>query len=73
VEGAEAVFGSVGFNFEVIGDRVAFRPVQRIISFSGCSSWKHCSMGYGLALSSLGGVCLAVLGGLPEFALSICC
>jgi hypothetical protein len=44
VEGAEAVFGSVGFNFEVIGDRVAFRPVQRIISFSGCSSWKHCSM-----------------------------
>src|SRR5512146_983364 len=39
---------------------------QRIISSSGCSSWKHCSMCYGPAVLPVRGVLLLVLGGLPE-------
>ncbi|HJS99271.1 MAG TPA: hypothetical protein VJ756_09275 [Terriglobales bacterium] len=29
VKGAEAVFGSICFNFEVVGDGFAFRPVAQ--------------------------------------------
>jgi len=66
VERAEAMFGSVSFYFEVVGMASHFGRSHRTISFSGCSSWKHCSMCYGPALSLFRGVCLAVLGGLPE-------